>query len=88
VEPYGIDFGLLVRLLFSLAPLLAWPLLSLLALFTLRGRGLTGTTLALWVLIIVAVPFLGAVAFFVVRPSSNERTAGTSSELHGVNPSR
>jgi hypothetical protein len=53
---------------FNLAILLGWPLLSLLALFTLRGRGLTGSTLALWVLIIVAMPFLGALAVWIVRP--------------------
>jgi hypothetical protein len=64
----GINSGFLVRLLFSLALPLGWLLLSLLALFALRGRGLTGATLALWVLIVVAVPFLGALAVWIVRP--------------------
>jgi hypothetical protein len=77
VQPFGINFGLLVRLLFSLAPLLLWPLLSLLALFTLRGRGLVGTTLALWVLIIVAVPFLGALAVWIVQPRDQQPAVRT-----------
>ncbi len=68
MEPSGIYLSLLVRLLFSLALPLAWLLLSLLALFGLRRRGLAGTTLAIWVLIIVAVPILGALAFWIVRP--------------------
>ncbi|MCC6192590.1 MAG: hypothetical protein IT318_26490 [Anaerolineales bacterium] len=68
MEPLGINFGLLVRLLFGLAPLLLWLLLTLLALFALRGRGLAGTTLAIWVLVIVAAPFLGALAVWIVRP--------------------
>jgi hypothetical protein len=68
VEPFGISLSFLVRLLFSLALPLAWLLLSLLALFTLRGRGLAGTTLALWVLITVALPFLGALPVWIVRP--------------------
>ncbi len=70
MEPFGISLSLLVRLLFSLAFPLAWLLLSLLALFTLRGRGLAGATLALWVLIIVAVPILGALAVWIVRPAN------------------
>jgi hypothetical protein len=70
VESFDFYLGLLVRLLLGLAPLLLWLLLSLLTLFTLRGRGLTGITQAVWVLIIVAVPFLGALAFWIVRPSA------------------
>lgn len=69
MDLFGINFGFLLVQLFNLVLLLGWPLLSLLALLALRGRGLTGTTLAIWVLIIVAVPFLGALAFWVVRPS-------------------
>jgi hypothetical protein len=68
----GINSGFLLITLFNLALLLGWPLLSLLALFSLRGRGLAGATLALWVLIIVAVPFLGALALWIVRPSSGQ----------------
>jgi hypothetical protein len=57
-----------VVLVVNLVILLGWPGLALLALFALRGHGLAGTALALWVLIVVAVPFLGRLAFFVLRP--------------------
>jgi hypothetical protein len=73
VESFGINFGLLFRLLFTLALPLVWLLLSLLALLALRGRGLTGSTLAIWVLIIVAVPFLGALAVWIVQPVERPR---------------
>lgn len=61
----------LIRI-FNVVVLVGWPLLSLLTLFALRGRGLNSTTLAIWVLIIVAVPFLGAVAFWIVRPGDRQ----------------
>ena len=66
----NIGTGELVVLAVNLMILLLWPGLALLALFSLRRQGLSGTTLALWVLIIVAVPFLGALAFLIVRPSA------------------
>lgn len=53
-------------LLVNCALLGGWPLLNLLALFGLRGRGLDSTTDVLWALLIVAVPFLGALAFWIV----------------------
>lgn len=46
-----------------------YPLLSLIALFALRTSRLTGMVQVLWVLVIVAIPVLGALAFFIVRPS-------------------
>jgi hypothetical protein len=73
VDVNGMYSALLIRLIFTLAPLLVWLLLSLLALFSLRGRALAGTALALWVLIIVAVPFLGALAVWIVRPTDGSK---------------
>jgi hypothetical protein len=64
----GIGTGELMIIAVNLVIVLLWPGLALLALFSLRRQGLTGTVLALWVLIIVAVPFLGALAFLIVRP--------------------
>jgi hypothetical protein len=55
--------GELIVIAVNLVIVLLWPGLALLALFSRRRQGLTGTPLALWVLIIVAVPFLGALAF-------------------------
>jgi len=50
--------------------------LALEALFSLRRRGQTGATQAVWVLIVVAVPFLGPLAYFLVRPEGTEAARG------------
>ncbi len=77
MEPFGINAGfLLTRLLFTLAIPIGWLLLSLLALFGLRGRSLDQTTQALWALLILAVPLLGALAFWIVQPGTGRPAAG------------
>ena len=48
-----------------------YPLLSLVALLALRQSRLTGIPQVLWAFLIVVVPFLGALAFFIVNPSEN-----------------
>ncbi|NMC53158.1 MAG: hypothetical protein GYA48_05940 [Chloroflexi bacterium] len=45
--------------------LLIWPVLSLVALFVLRGKPVKDTARALWALVITAIPLLGALAFFI-----------------------
>lgn len=52
----------------------SWPLFSIIALLALRRSHLTGTNQALWAFLIVAVPILGALAFFIVRPSEKNQT--------------
>jgi len=65
MDMLGINWAsLIVQLLF----LGSWPVLSLIALFALRRRALSGVTQALWACLIVVVPILGAAAFFIVRP--------------------
>lgn len=68
MEPLGINWEyLLVQIMiFGI-----YPLLSLTALFALRQRRVTGITQVLWALLIVAIPIVGALAFFIVRPSEN-----------------
>ena len=51
--------------------LVIYPLLSLVALFALRQSQLTGVLQFLWALLIVVVPVLGPLAFFIVNPSEN-----------------
>lgn len=58
------DFLIVQFLIFG-----GWSLLSLIALFALRHRHLTGITQVFWALLIVAIPVLGALAFFIVSPS-------------------
>jgi len=71
METLGINWGVLVINLLILG---SWPFFSIIALLGLRQRGLTGTTQVLWALLVVAVPVLGALAFFIVRPSENDQT--------------
>ncbi len=52
--------------------LLLWPVLSIAALFALRVRPLTATAQALWAFMIIAIPVLGSLAFFIVMPSDRQ----------------
>ena len=64
----GFSGGLLLVQLFNLAILIAWPLLSIVALLRLRRRALEQTPQVLWAVLVIIVPLLGAIAFFVVQP--------------------
>jgi hypothetical protein len=71
MEPLGINWGYLIiqLLIFGL-----YPILSLVALFALRRSRVTGITQVLWALLIVAIPVLGAWAFFIVKPTDNSQS--------------
>ncbi len=65
METLGINFGFLfLEALFVSAPI-AFSIVSLL---NLRKQKISGGTLAIWVLVICAIPFLGALAYWIVRP--------------------
>jgi predicted neutral ceramidase superfamily lipid hydrolase len=53
---------------------LAWVALGILCLLRLSKRQMTSTAKALWVLIILAIPLLGAIAFLVVKPGDEAPT--------------
>lgn len=57
----------LIILLFQLS-CFVWPILSLATLAALRRRLLATLSQALWALIIVVIPILGACAFWIVQP--------------------
>jgi Phospholipase_D-nuclease N-terminal len=71
MEPLGINWGYLIiqLLIFGL-----YPILSLVALFALRRSRVTGITQVLWALLIVAIPVLGALAFFIVKQTDNSQS--------------
>lgn len=56
-------------MLLELLLLVIYPLFSILALFALRQSRLTGTLQFLWTLLIIVIPVLGPLAFFIVNPS-------------------
>jgi hypothetical protein len=71
MELLGTNFGILIINLLLVG---SWPLFSIFALLGLRRRPLTGTNQALWALLVVAVPVLGALAFFIMKPGENDQT--------------
>ena len=74
MESLGINLGLLITQLVSFFIIGGYPILSLVALFALRRNRLTGTNQAIWALFIIAIPFLGALAFFIVKPAENTQS--------------
>ena len=71
MEPLGINAGLLLVQAFVLILLLG---LSIISLIDLARRKLAGTPLALWALLICMVPFLGPIAYWIVRPSGESKS--------------
>ena len=66
----GINVGMLMVQLLFVAVMLALPVFTLL---DLRKQKLESLALAVWVLVICAVPFLGAIAYWIIRPSKEEK---------------
>jgi hypothetical protein len=53
---------------FNMLICLGWPLVSLVTLLFLRRRELSTTAQAVWSLTVVAIPFMGAIAFWIINP--------------------
>lgn len=70
MEALGINLGLLLAQ--SIIPIVLF-VLPMISLIDLARKHLTGTTLALWVLIICAVPILGASAYWIVKPTAESK---------------
>ena len=64
MDALGINLGLLE--IFITLLLIGLPVISLI---DLARKRLSGTPLAVWVLVICAVPVLGSVAYWIVRPA-------------------
>ena len=67
MEPLGINTGLLLVQLIPAIALIGFPVISLI---DLKKKTLSGTTLAIWVLIICAIPLIGSLAYWIIKPSS------------------
>ena len=70
MDGLGLNTGLLLIQLIPLILLIALPVASLL---DLSRKKMSGTPLALWVLIICAIPLLGALAYWIVKPGAGEK---------------
>jgi len=67
MDGLGINTGLLFVQLFFVLGLIGFPIISLI---DLKKKKLSGTTLAIWVLIICVIPLIGSVAYWIIKPSS------------------
>jgi hypothetical protein len=67
MDELGINTGLLLVQLIPAIALIGFPVISLI---DLKKKTLSGTTLAIWVLIICAIPLIGSLAYWIIKPSS------------------
>ena len=67
MEPLGINTGLLIV---QLLPIILFIVIPVISLLDLRKKNLNGLTLGIWVLVIFAIPIIGALAYWIIRPSA------------------
>ncbi len=72
LEGYSWGIYLIQLLIFFLG----WPVLSIIGLLGLRRRRLPATAQAIWAVLIVIIPIMGTVAFWLVNPG--EKAGGQS----------
>ena len=59
-------------LLIQLIPIILFIGLPIIALVDLAKKKMSGTPLAVWVLVICAVPLLGALAYWIIKPTAEK----------------
>ena len=64
----GLDWRVWALQVANFLILVGWLVLAIVALTRLRRCRLDDTARVLWVIVILLIPLLGAVAFFIVRP--------------------
>ncbi len=70
MDALGINFGFLVVQFLAVILWLGLPVITLLH---LRNQKMNGVPLVLWVLLICAIPVLGALAYWIVKPSAEKQ---------------
>ena len=70
MDALGINITFLFMQLIFLILLIGFPVVTL---FDLAKKKLSGTPLALWVLIICAIPLLGALAYWIIKPIAENK---------------
>lgn len=60
--------NLTIRLFVVTAVIACWVVVSVVTLLALRRRNLMPTLAVLWALLIILVPFLGALGFWIAKP--------------------
>jgi hypothetical protein len=77
MESIGINWGYLPVTIFNLILLLGWPLFAILMLLQLRRREMPEVARAIWVALIIIVPYLGALAYWLVKPGERSPQGGS-----------
>jgi hypothetical protein len=76
MDLFGINLGYLLVQIFNLLLIGGWFILSILALFQLRHQVLPETARAIWAALIILIPIVGAIAFWIVHPGERVPGAG------------
>lgn len=71
MDALGINIGMLIEQAFFVTLFIGLPIISLV---DLAKKKPGGTPLAVWVLVICAVPLLGSLAYWIVRPGLEVKT--------------
>lgn len=71
MDALGINIGMLIEQAFFVTLFIGLPIISLV---DLAKKKPGGTPLAVWVLVICAVPLLGSLAYWIVRPGLEIKT--------------
>lgn len=58
----------IINFLILVSIVIVYPGMTIAAIITLKKRKVSGLAMALWVLITIIVPFLGALAVWIVKP--------------------
>lgn len=70
MDAIGINIGFLLVQLLAVVLLIGLPIVSLI---DLSKKKLSGAPLAIWALLICAVPLLGALAYWIIKPTAEAR---------------
>ena len=69
----GVSLTASIVMMVNLLILIAWPVLSIIGLVSLRKRRLPPTATAIWALVIIVIPLLGAIGYWIVQPKAENR---------------
>jgi putative copper export protein len=64
----GLGLGNLLIQIFNVLLVLAWIGLAIYCLIQLRKQSFSASAKALWTMIIIVIPLVGAIAFLIVQP--------------------
>jgi hypothetical protein len=67
----------IINVLVLVAFVFGYPLMAILGLIALRRRKLSNGASLIWALTILIIPFLGALAIWIVNPQKEETTVKT-----------